>query len=183
MLVTLTLHSCDLSLVLPSPLLETSQHTHIYVRANARLLHSPRDLTGACALPMFDTLRLAHARLSVASATPVQDLSLLLSGSTPPPQRVLSEGVWDGRQAAVRGEQPDGRERARVCSAAGQHAGAWLGAVPVSDRLRALPRQFQLALCMRLGAPISACRAAEACAVCVWCCRQRCVPNCAPTYL
>ena len=127
----------------------------VYVRAHARLLRAPRDLTGACALPMFDTLRLAHARLSVASATPVQDLSLLLSGSTPPPQRVLSEGVWDGRQAAVRGEQPDDRERARVCSAAGQHAGAWLGAVPVSDRLRALPRHFQLALCMRLGAPIS----------------------------
>ena len=55
----------------------------------------------------------------------------------------------------MRGEQPDDRERARVCSAAGQHAGAWLGAVPVSDRLRALPRHFQLALCMRLGAPIS----------------------------
>ena len=30
-----------------------------------------------------------------------------------------------------------------------------VGAVPVSDRLRALPRHFQLALCMRLGAPIS----------------------------
>ena len=94
---------------------------------HARLLRAPSDLTGACALPMFDMLRLAHARLLVASAAPVQDLSLLLSGSTsPPPQRVLSEGVWVRRQAAVRGEQPDDRERARVCSTAGQHAGAWL---------------------------------------------------------
>eukprot|EP00966_Prymnesium_polylepis_P015721 363121-Prymnesium_polylepis.1 len=53
------------------------------------------------------------------------------------------------------GEQPDRRERTRVCSAAGQHAGAWLGAVPVSDRLRAHPRLCQLALCMRLGVEIS----------------------------
>eukprot|EP00966_Prymnesium_polylepis_P281341 6500833-Prymnesium_polylepis.1 len=33
------------------------------------------------------------------SAAPVQDLSHLLSGSTPPSQRILSEGVWDRRQA------------------------------------------------------------------------------------
>ena len=36
-----------------------------YVRTHARLLHAPSDLTGACALPMFDMLRLAHARLPV----------------------------------------------------------------------------------------------------------------------
>ena len=125
------------------------------MRAHAVLLRAPADLSEACPLPMYDLLRGAHAQLRVDSATPVQDLSPLLSGSTPPAQRVLSEGVWDRRQAAVRGLQPDDRERARVCSAAGQHAGAWLGAMPVSQRLRALPRMFQLGLCMRLGAPIS----------------------------
>ena len=127
----------------------------VYLRAHGRLLRAPVDLSERCALPMFDALRLAHARLRTDSVASVQDLSHLLSGSTPPPQRVLSEGVWDKRQALVRAEQPDRRERTRVCSAAGQHAGAWLGAVPVSDRLRALPRSYQLALCMRLGVEIS----------------------------
>ena len=92
----------------------------VFLRAHAVLLRAPADLSEACPLPMYDLLLGAHARLRADSATPVQDLSPLLSGSTPPAQRVLSEGVWDRRQAAVRGLQPDDRERARVCSAAGQ---------------------------------------------------------------
>ena len=50
--------------------------------------------------------------------------------------------------------QPEPRHRARVISAGGSHAGAWLGAFPVSRWLTARGRHYQLALCMRLGATL-----------------------------
>ena len=82
-------------------------------------------------------------------------LSDLLADSTHVSQRELSTGVFEVRAAAVLAEQPCERHRARLRSAGGISAGAWLDVMPVSDRLRAAPRLFWLALCMRLGMPIA----------------------------
>ena len=42
-------------------------------------------------------------------------------------------------------------DAARFCSLQGQGAGAWLAAIPSSDKFALLPSEFQLAVCLRLG--------------------------------
>ena len=48
-------------------------------------------------------------------------------------------------------QQPSMQHRARVYSAAGQHAGAWLGTFPMTCMTTVRARHFQLALALRLG--------------------------------
>ena len=44
------------------------------------------------------------------------------------------------------------RHEARLRSAAGQHAGSWLAVFPLTRWTTARGRDYQLALCLRLGA-------------------------------
>jgi len=125
-----------------------------YVAVHAAALCMPSDLLSAdCALPTYDALRMAAAALSAHSSDPVS-LSSLLSASPSPAQRALAEGVWQQRREEVLGEQTDRAHRARVLSAGGPGAGAWLRGIPVTDRMRAAPAVFRLALVLRLGVPI-----------------------------
>ena len=66
-------------------------------------------------------------------------------------QHDLAEGVFADRLAAVLQAQPDVRHQARVLSAGGQHAGAWLSVFPMTMWATARARHYQLALAMRLG--------------------------------
>ena len=127
-----------------------------YLAQHRVLLRAPADLSETCPLPLFDALRLAVAAMGVASATPASapTLPTLLSASPSPAQRALAEGLWDRAYAVVLGLQSAAEERARVCSAAGAHAGDWLCCMPVTYALRAASRHFQLALAMRLGAEL-----------------------------
>ena len=56
--------------------------------------------------------------------------------------------------------QPDGRHAARLASASGMYAGAWLATMPLARHTSAAPYTFRTALCMRLGAPLDELRAA-----------------------
>ena len=125
-----------------------------FLRVHAGLLHAPSDLAADALYPYFDTLRRACLLLSSAARSR-HALSDLLADSTHVSQRELSTGVFEVRAAAVLAEQPCERHRARLLSASGVGAGAWLEVMPVSDRLRAAPRLFWLALCMRLGMPVA----------------------------
>ena len=105
------------------------------------------------ALPYFDGLRVALRALhdqSLTACVAYPDLASLLSGP-PRSQHDLAEGVFASRLTAVREAQPDDRHRARVLSAGGQHAGAWLAVFPMTMWATARARHFQLALAMRLG--------------------------------
>ena len=62
--------------------------------------------------------------------------------------------MWAVAYAGVLASQLDDVERSRVISCAGPFAGDWLGCLPVTIALRAVPRHYQLALAMRLGADI-----------------------------
>jgi hypothetical protein len=54
----------------------------------------------------------------------------------------------------VLGMQTDDKQRARVLSAGGHHAGTWLAAFPISLWTTARGRHYSLALNMRLGQPL-----------------------------
>ena len=58
------------------------------------------------------------------------------------------------RRRLLAAELSDPLRRAVFVSAGGQFAGHWVQAMPVADCWRARSRLFQLALCVRLGAPI-----------------------------
>ena len=108
-------------------------------------------------LPYFDGLRAALRRLreqSPAAAVAVSSLADLLSGSpSTASQHALSEGVFAEMQDTVMAAQA-GRPRheARLRSAAGEHAGSWLAVFPLTRWTTARGRDYQLALCLRLGA-------------------------------
>ncbi len=124
-----------------------------YISTHRSILHAPTDLlSAACALPLYDTLRNAIGVLRSQGTD--CDLQALLSGS-PRSQHDLAEGVYLQSRNEVLDAQPEPRHRARLISAGGSHAGAWLGAFPVSKWLTARGRHYQLALCMRLGATLT----------------------------
>ena len=124
-----------------------------FISTHRSTLHAPADLLSAtCALPLYDSLRTAIGLLHEQGTK--FDLQALLSGS-PRSQHDLAEGVYLARRNDVLDSQPDPRHRARLISAGGSHAGAWLGAFPVSKWLTARGRHYQIALCMRLGAPLT----------------------------
>ena len=50
--------------------------------------------------------------------------------------------------------QPDARHRARLASASGAYAGAWLGKMPIDADDAPRPEVYRIALCLRLGAPL-----------------------------
>ena len=56
-----------------------------------------------------------------------------------------------GLRSALLKQQLDDRQRARLLSAGGQQAGAWLCIFPVSVWSTVRARHYQLALCMSLG--------------------------------
>ena len=65
--------------------------------------------------------------------------------------------------------QPSAQHRARLVSAAGAYAGAWLGVLPSNnDGHAARPAAYRLALCLRLGMPLHELEAAPAthCSAC-----------------
>ena len=77
-----------------------------------------------------------------------------LPPGAPPTQHDLSEGVHVQLYASVLERQPDERHRARFLSAAGQHAGAWLGVIPITPIRRVRTPVYRTALRQRLGAPL-----------------------------
>jgi hypothetical protein len=89
-------------------------------------------------------------RQSPAAAASFPDLASLLSGS-PRSQHDLAEGVFANRLIEVQQAQPDDRHRARLRSAGGLTAGAWLSVFPVTMWSTARARHYQMALAMRVG--------------------------------
>ena len=77
----------------------------------------------------------------------------LLSGTpTSRSQHRLTDGVYVEMYEDVAALQPDARHRARLASAGGAYAGAWLGRLPTHDDYEQ-PQIYRAALCLRLGAP------------------------------
>ena len=113
----------------------------------------PSALSTISALPYYAGLRAAFDSLLARSPRAralYPDFTSLLSG-TPVAQRDLAEGVFVSRFLEVVAQQPSMQHRARVYSAAGQHAGAWLGTFPMTCMSTVRARHFQLALALRLG--------------------------------
>ena len=81
------------------------------------------------------------------------DLRSLLSDENAT-QHNISEGVFLSLRSEVLNSQIDDKQRARVLSAGGLHAGSWLAAFPVTPWTTARGRHYSLALNMRLGIPL-----------------------------
>ena len=134
------------------------------------VLHLPADLASADGLLWMQQLRAAAGRLPAPrsgddAGTP-RTLDGLLSGTpTSRSQHRLTDGVYVEMYEDVLALQPDARHRARLISAGGAYAGAWLGKMPTDDD--AAPNLYRTALCLRLGAPFAELQF-----------RQQCCPNC-----
>ena len=123
-------------------------------------LHLPADLSAAQALPWGQQLAAAASRLpalrSREGACTPRTLDGLLSGTpTSRSQHRLTGDVYVELLEDVRALQPDAQHRARLASTGGAYAGAWLGVLPLNDGSTALPHEYRIALCLRLGAPLA----------------------------
>ena len=124
------------------------------------VLHLPADLASADGLPWMQQLRAAAGRLPVprsgdGAGTP-RTLDGLLSGTpTSRSQHRLTDGVYVEMYEDVLALQPDARHRARMASARGAYAGAWLGMMPTGADDAPRPEVYRIALCLRLGAPLT----------------------------
>ena len=115
------------------------------------------------------SLRALHVQ-SAAARVALPCLASLLSDSTHRwSQHRISEGVFAGLRSALLEQQLDDRQRARLLSAGGQQAGAWLCVFPVSVWSTVRARHYQLALRMRLGCVIPELQALLAAARPCWC--------------
>jgi hypothetical protein len=91
-------------------------------------------LSTVSTLTYYSGLRAAFTELHLRSARSTvlyPDFTSLLSGS-PVSQHDLAEGVFVDQFLEVVVQQPSEAMRARLYSAAGLHAGAWLGTFPVT---------------------------------------------------
>ena len=117
---------------------------------------TPGDLSALPHIPFFDGMRHTLQRLHDQSSDAElrwPDLQHLLSDENMN-QHLISEGVYLKLRSEVLSMQKDDRQRARVLSAGGHHAGSWLAAFPVSLWTTARGRHYSLALNMRLGRPL-----------------------------
>jgi len=129
-------------------------------------LHLPADLRELQGLAWGQQLEAAVARLPAprtgANAGVALTLDGLLSGSqTSRSQHRLTEDVYVKMYEDTLALQPSSQHRARLVSAAGAYAGAWLGVLPSNDGHTALPGEYRLALCLRLGMPLHELEAAS----------------------
>jgi len=120
-------------------------------------LHLPADLAMAAGLTWLQQLTAAASRLPApragADAGVLRTIDGLLSGTpTSRSQHRLTDGVYVEMYEDVLKLQPDARHRARLASASGAYAGAWLGRLPTGDDYEQ-PHIYRAALCLRLGAP------------------------------
>ena len=113
-------------------------------------------LSTVSTLTYYSGLRAAFTELHLRSARSTvlyPDFTSLLSGS-PVSQHDLAEGVFVDQFLEVVVQQPSEAMRARLYSAAGLHAGAWLGTFPVTCMTTVRARHWQLAMLVRLGGAI-----------------------------
>ena len=130
-----------------------------FLFTHSAALHLPADLGELQGLAWGQQLAAAVARLPAPrtgdGAGVARTLDGLLSGSpTSRSQHRLTEDVYVGMYDDALALQPSTRHRARLVSAAGAYAGAWLGVLPSSDGHTARPAIYRLALCLRLGMPL-----------------------------
>jgi hypothetical protein len=124
-----------------------------YINGHKRSFRAPTLTDPNSTLPIFIALRQAATGAAAATQS-ARSLSSFLPGSPEVSQHTLSGELHEKRFEALLRELPDDRHRARLYSARGQFAGAWLGAFPVTGRLRVRPRLYWLALALRVGLPI-----------------------------
>jgi hypothetical protein len=116
----------------------------------------PEEITALPNISYFNGMRHALQRLHAQSPDAQlkwPDLQHLLSDEKIN-QHSISEGVYLKLRSDVLGMQTDDKQRARVLSAGGHHAGTWLAAFPISLWTTARGRHYSLALNMRLGQPL-----------------------------
>ena len=125
-----------------------------YVHAHAAAYRMPAAVTPDSPLPLIVALCAAARDVARDSVKPIELTSLLPGSPRPPTQSALSGGVMEARRDELLERAPSAQDRAVLRSAGGQFAGHGMQAVPVADHWRARSRAFQLALRLRLAAPI-----------------------------